>query len=707
MMLETSLLRFEPSDDRSRAAITVNAGERSAPPVSNYLTGKFCEHLLNNICQGMEAQVLRNPTFAAFPFKSGHNHPDGGIKLECSEERIAEQILGRAKWLSFPEPELLVESRRESLAHWWIREGRSGAIVTSPDVAIHGDRAQRVEVRSAGAGIAQWTFLPLHRTREYQWRIAVRSPDLESLSIRVYAEGQDAPCAEAEVQGLSRKWATLSGVLQVDPATSADAVFRFAITSQKPGQLVIARAVLYPADHVNGADPDVIRLLKESRLPLLRWPGGNFVSGYHWEDGVGPIDQRPTRPNMAWGHPEPNLFGTDEFLAFCREVGCEPLICVNAGSGTPEEAARWLEYCNGSADTPEGARRAANGHPDPYGVRLWEVGNETYGRWQEGWTKPAGHVDRFTEFAEALRERAPDIEILACGAHLSSEAPDPEWNEMLLKTCASEFRTLTHHLLVGGQVSAGTDPPDVFGDFMAVPVVFDSLYRSLQARMLEAGIEDPRLAVTELQLFAHLAPSTGNEARLTHDNLVRPDTLAEALYDTLLYHVAARMAPFIEIITHSATVNHGGGLRKQRERVYANPCHYAQALFSRFAGAVPVPVDVQCAEERAPGVLSCTPADTRSPMIDCLAAVDEEGHLFLSLVNRGTQAVDDVRISIDGIQCSGAADYTLLSAEAPWTANSLECPERVAPQTGKLACEGNSITASMPPHSLLHLTVPV
>src|SRR5206468_5093319 len=111
-----------------------------------------------------------------------------------------------------------------------------------------------------------------------------------------------------------------------------------------------------------------------------RWPGGNFVSTYHWEDGVGPLDSRPTKANFAWGALELNTFGTDEFISFCRAVGCEPMICVNAGSGTPEEAARWIEYCNGPATSPMGKLRAANGHPEPFHVKHWEVGNELWGK---------------------------------------------------------------------------------------------------------------------------------------------------------------------------------------------------------------------------------------------------------------------------------------------------------------------------------------
>ena len=171
-----SLLRFEAVEDKSRASIRVLAGEPAGRPISRFLTGKFCEHLGRNIYNGMEAQVLRNPTFADFPFGSRRRHPDGGFLLECDEEKIAEQIVRQAERLGWPQTEQLVQSRKDGLAHWWIREPEAASATVSPDVAPNGGRAQRVEVHEAGAGLAQWTHLPLHRVRKYQWRIAVRCP---------------------------------------------------------------------------------------------------------------------------------------------------------------------------------------------------------------------------------------------------------------------------------------------------------------------------------------------------------------------------------------------------------------------------------------------------------------------------------------------------------------------------------------------------
>jgi alpha-N-arabinofuranosidase len=338
--------------------------------------------------------------------------PDGVTKFHSDDEKIAQELrrqaATRAGW---PESELgeLVQARTDALGCFWMREGPREAVLPSPDTGPHGGRAQRVQVQAAGQGIAQWTWLPLHRVKRYELEIFARSPDFTEITASLTAHGADMPAAHASAKGLSSRWRKLVIPLEVDASSPADIAYKLALTAPSPGQIVVGYVFLRPDDHIHGADPDVIRLLQESRLPILRWPGGNFVSGYHWEDGVGPIERRPTKPNFAWGSVEPNTFGTDEFIAFCRAVGCEPMICINAGSGTLEEAARWVEYCNGPASSPMGRLRSANGHRQPYHLTHWEIGNELWGKWQFGWTTASGYVDRFKEFSKAMLAVDPTI----------------------------------------------------------------------------------------------------------------------------------------------------------------------------------------------------------------------------------------------------------------------------------------------------------
>jgi alpha-N-arabinofuranosidase len=602
----------------------------------------------------------------------------------------------------------LVEARHDGLACWWTRAGAREAVEVSPDTGPHGGRAQRVAVKAPGQGIAQWTYLPLHRVRRFEFEIFLRSPDLTAISIALSPPGAGEGGARARVVGVSGAWQRFTGTLELEAGLPAGVGYRLAVTAEGAGQFVLQRCLLRPADHENGADPDVVRWLRESRLPILRWPGGNFVSAYHWEEGIGLPEQRPTVPNYAWGAVETHLFGTDEFLAFCRAVGCEPMICVNAGNGTPAEAARWVQYCNGSVDTPMGARRAAHGHPEPYRVRHWEVGNELWGRWQAHWTTAAGYVDRYRQFAQAMLAADSSIELYACGAPVFW---GKAWNDTLIAGVGSALGILTDHPLIGGNVPATTDPLEVYRDFMAVPDVLAEKWRALERDLAGAGLARPRLAVTELQLFAHLdrAGRSATEARLTPETLVSPGTLAEALYDVLIYHAAVRLAPFIPLVTHSATVNHGGGLRKERERVYANPCHYAQATFAAFAGATPVQVALGAPVERAPRVLPelrNVVAERTYPAVDALAALAPDGSLLLSIVHRGVAGPIRLAVELPDFRSASTAEVRTLAAERPWAANSLSHPEAVRPIDRLMAVGDGGFTLELPLYSVSRVRLP-
>jgi alpha-N-arabinofuranosidase len=692
-------------DAASNATLVVHAARRSDHAVPRYLTGKFCEHLYFNVTHGMDAQILKNPTFSEYWFSTGQMSPDGVVMFHNTREEIARAIRNDAPRWGWPQAEIegLVKSRNEAVATWW---AKLGSVEASPDTGLHGGRAQRIATREPGQGVMQWTWLPLHRVRKYEVSLWARAPQGNALTVALAGPDGEV-CAKASIAPVTTRWQRFDAFLEVSADRPADKAFRFAVTADGPGQFLIDSVRLYPADHVQRADPDVIRFLKDSRLPILRWPGGNFVSSYHWRDGVGPLEQRPTLPNYAWGQQENNFFGTDEFIAFCRAVGCEPMICVNAGSGTPEEAAQWVEYCNGGPDTPMGKLRAAHGNPKPFNVRHWEVGNELWGNWQYHWTTPEGNVDRYRRFVQAMFAADPSIEVYACGAPVLW---GKEWNDTLIAGAADLLRITTDHPLVGGNVSTDADPLDVFRDFMAVPEVLEQRWGMLRDDMKKGGIDDPRLAITELQMFAHVgrSPSPDAPRRLTRENLVSPPTQAEALYDVLIYHASVRLAPFVTMVTHSATVNHGGGLRKTRERVFANPCHYAQSMFAALAEAVPVETELTCPSQKAPRVLPDlrnATEDWTYKTLDILAARATDGSLLLSIVNKGTGPAG-LDVTLNDVEPAGKAEIQTLSAEVPWAANTPESPEAITPTTTSTKMNGNKLSLDLPPYTYTLVRIP-
>lgn len=706
-----NLVRYEERVD-GPASITVDLDHRGDRPISRYLTGKFCEHLGSNIYNGMDAQILRNHTFAAYAFRSGNNHPDGGAMFHGDPSAIRKAVEHHATRLGLGsnETERMVTDYEGGLAFWWTAVA---PVVVSPDVGPAGQRAQRVEVKKHG-GLAQWIYLPLHRVRIYHVELTVRGSvqDGKSISVAILgANGVEQASCGVGVPG--NEWSQLRGTLEL-PECDPDDLYRFVIRLEGETNIVIARASLWPDDHVHGADPDVIEHLKDSNLAILRWPGGNFVSSYRWEDGIGPLDTRPTRTNPAWGGVEPNTFGTDEFMAFCRAVGCEPMICINAGTGTSEEAARWLEYCNGDADTPMGRLRAQNGHPEPHNVTHWEIGNEIYGKWQSNWTTPTGHVDRYERFAKAMLAIDPSVKLYANG---SQSLLNHEWNTALAPWLAQIPATLTDHALVGGDVGPDTDPLDIYRDFMSFPLAYEKRFRHYERIMAAAGVSEPRIAVTELQLFSNIKPPPASGDRLTGETHVNPATMAEALYATLFSYVAVRSAPLVEVVTHSATVNHGGGLRKERERVYANPCHYGRTMFGRLCGATPLAINITATYSNPPLVLKDLASledPLPTPEIDAVAALSEDGkHILISLVYRGTDGPREIEVKLARSKGQdpaleeiwAGATVTELSADVPWAKNDLESPEHIVPVSRSSEMSHDGITVKVAPFTVMLIEI--
>ncbi|CAG1773172.1 partial alpha-N-arabinofuranosidase, partial [uncultured bacterium] len=171
-----------------------------------------------------------------------------------------------------------------------------------------------------------------------------------------------------------------------------------------------------PLADENGLRTDVLQALERLQIPLVRYPGGNFVSGYRWMDGIGPKEDRPTRIDMAWHATDTNQFGTDEFITFCRRLNTEPYMVVNCGDGDMREARDWVEYCNGTQDTALVKLRRQNGYEAPHRVKYWGVGNEVDGPWQIGYKTPDEYARAYLEFAKVMKWVDPSIKLIASAA---------------------------------------------------------------------------------------------------------------------------------------------------------------------------------------------------------------------------------------------------------------------------------------------------
>ena len=341
-----------------------------------------------------------------------------------------------------------------------------------------------------------------------------------------------------------------------------------------------------------------------------------------------------------------------------------------------------------------GRLRAKYGHPEPYRVRFWEVGNEIYGRWQVGWTTPKGYVDRYLRFARAMRKADRSIRLIACGKSYRTS-----WNNRLLANAADQMDCITRHVLRGGQVDEKTDPAELYEAFMGLSPTQGERWRALQKQMKDAGIAEPHLAITELQLFAR---PKGPIAQMP-----TPATIAEPLYDALLIHECIRLGGFVNLLTHSATVNHGGGLRKARERVWATPAHWGHVMGAGLHGLWPVPVVVTCGTYSTSGRVGDLPVVKDRPLVDVMAAVSEDGRtLRVMLVNRSAR-VDEISVVLDaGVDWGdGRAEVLTLAGATQDDRNTLEDPNRVRPRLSQSPVRTGQVQVRLRRFSMVRVTL--
>jgi len=307
----------------------------------------------------------------------------------------------------------------------------------------------------------------------------------------------------------------------------------------------------------HGFRKDVIKACKKIKVPLLRWPGGNFVSGYHWMDGVGRRDDRLTLYNFAWNTEDTNRFGTDEFMQFCRLIGAEPFITVNAGSGTAEEAAHWVEYCNRKGNTFHSKLREKNGHEEPYNVTYWSIGNEIWGDFQTGHMKAEDYAQKARDFSKLMKKMDPRIRTTLVGSNLGE---GPDWDQTVLENLANPF--IYHNQAV--------DLIDTISFHkyysMLLPGDEDDYYRILAFPLdaekqlkLKKSIID--VSLSKLKEVRHGFPSTSsNEIGISFDewNISGSHTLRDALSISRYLNVFQRLAKILEIGCFEPLVNRIG-----------------------------------------------------------------------------------------------------------------------------------------------------
>ena len=285
----------------------------------------------------------------------------------------------------------------------------------------------------------------------------------------------------------------------------------------------------HPTADAAGWRQDVIDLTRRLGVTAVRYPGGNFVSGYDWEDGVGPRERRPERHDLAWRSMEPNTVGTDEFVAWARLAGVQPMLAVNLGTRGANAARDLVEYCNAPVGTAFAHRRAANGHAEPYGIGTWYLGNEMDGPWQIGHTTAAEYGRRAAEAAVAMRLVDPSIELVACGSSGSTMPSFGTWESTVLDLAGDSIDHISLH--------AYYDPAayETVDDYLACSADLDRTIERVAAivdadRASRPGRRRIGLSVDEWNVW-HLTEHREREAARDVDGFERAPALAEDTHD--------------------------------------------------------------------------------------------------------------------------------------------------------------------------------
>jgi alpha-N-arabinofuranosidase len=383
------------------------------------------------------------------------------------------------------------------------------------------------------------------------------------------------------------------------------------ITLTAPGCVWLGCLSLMPANNLRGMRPDTLDLIKQIAPTIVRWPGGNFVSGYNWRDGIGERDRRPPRWERAWNDIEDNDFGLDEFMDFCREVKTEPHICVNTGLGGARDAAEEVEYANGSVRTPMGSLRAANGHARPYGVVWWGVGNEMFGDWQLGHVPVERYADRHNAFVAAMRERDPGIKIIAVGA------PGP-WNDVILGRCAGSMDLLSGHHYSSRDLRMPLSEQDLKTYAERFPAYSASVAEGVRnivndfRRRLgkgNKGTDRIRLAVDEWGIVRDWNPAPDGPGIGSFEHYY---CLGDAIAAARGINEILRNADVIEMANWAQLVNVIAAIKTSRTDVAMDPVGYMLAVYGGnlrgmlvpVEGPANVPLDVVAARDPATGELA-------------------------------------------------------------------------------------------------------
>lgn len=643
--------------------ITVDAAQRANYEVPRSIFGTFLEPIGNSTYNGLWAEILQNPSLEENLWSAG---------------KVAQMIhqqpeLERASQLALPLPWEPLDSSEGNRydPHWGdaANSWRSLAIFGVPD---------------RPTGVKQKVYLPVHRELRYNASLyAKHLSGPATVTIALRQRTSNNVLSEARVEASDTAWKKYTVSLSIpdgklEPLEAAD----FVVELAGDERVQIDQLSLMPADAIDGLDPDMVRMSKEMHTPLVRF-GGNYTSGYHWRDGIGPRDKRVSMLNIAWGIPELNQFGTDEFLRYCQLIGAEPQIALNLGSGTAQEAADWVRY--------------VNEHWPSHGGLLWELGNELWGDWNLGWPTLKELPERTRQFSEAVRAVDPKARLIATG-----QDPDhyKEWNAAQLANPPATFDFLsTHFVVTTDRLQSAKSPEQTAMDGFAMPVALGRKLREMQKQIDDTpGYRDKaHIAFTEWLWVC----CRGREFA----NAPRWDNMAGAVITGGFLNMLIANADVVPVSDMTGIIEFAG-IWKKRGRVFGTPAYYT---FQLYAGSdIDRPVHVASDAERyqVQHGVTRTPEIPDVPYLDIQAALNKGGDkLTLFCVNRHLDQAVTANLGLRDFGAGGTAQIDSIRSDSIYDVNDEENPEAIAPVHSTAAPSGSTLRYTFPPASVTRIVL--
>ncbi len=424
-----------------------------------------------------------------------------------------------------------------------------------------------------------------------------------------------------------------------------------------------------PIPNVRGIRTDVVEALKRMKIPVLRWPGGCFADEYHWKDGIGPREQRPAMINTHWGGVvENNHFGTHEFLDLCEQLGTEPYVCGNVGSGSVQEMMEWVEYMTSDADSPMANLRRRNGREQPWKVRYFGVGNESWGC--GGNMTPEYYADQFRRYNTFVKDYSGNrVYRIACGPN----GGDYRWTEVLMDKVGHRMNGLSlHHYTIptgdwGRKGSATEFGEDQYHGALRRALQMDELIRR-HGEIMDRRDPQKRigLIVDEWGIWTDVEPGT-NPGFLYQQNSLR-----DALIAALTLNIFNQHGDRVKMANIAQTINVlQAVILTDRERMILTPTYHVFEMYAVHQDATMLPVDVQ-GEDYVFG-------RQRLPRLHASASRDAAGVIHVSLCNLHPAEAVDLDLSLPGVSVKSAVPR-VLTADTIQSHNTFDQPDVVRPR---------------------------